>query len=662
MAVKRGLLFGWFLTLAVILAGCGGKQNQRVESPDGQVVMEFSLEKGAPTYSLSYQGQQIIQPSTLGLSFAQGKPLQGPFKVEDVRRTSENNDWKPVWGKNDQIQNHYNQLRVELQETGSSGRQLVLEFRAYNDGAAFRYTLPKQTSLTRFALTGEQTTMQFNGADSCFALHRRGFGDNYEGDYTTGPIHDLDPQALIALPFLVHAENCWVGVTEADLTDYSGMSLMRDTSSAGGMRGMLAPSANDEHLKVLGNTPHNSPWRVFMLGEQAGDLIESDIVQNLNPPDKLKNTSWIHPGQVIWPWWNGRIAADAKISGEPSTALMKYYTDFAVKYNIPMLLVDAGWYSLESEAWSDAEHQNVLTMEETRKKNYDIRQVIDYANKKGVGVLLWVHLASLRNRVEDVLSTYAKWGAKGVKIDNYGGDNQQIVNDVRKVVEVAADHHLTVDFHGAFKPTGISRTYPNFLTREGVKGLEHSKGDTVPTTRFNVTIPYTRMLAGPMDYTPGAFDLDGTKASPKHVRGTRTQQIAMYIVYFSPLQMLVDYPAAYEASPDQFSFVRSIPTTWSETRFIAGYPGKYVVVARRQGEQWFVGAMTNNQSRDLTIPLDFLGSGQTYQATICRDAADAGTNPQHVNVVEDTFTSKDNLHASLAGGGGFAVRLTPAQK
>jgi len=450
-------------------------------------------------------------------------------------------------------------------------------------------------------------------------------------------------------------------VTEADLTDYSGLSLRPDSAATGRLQGDLAPLPDDPQVKVRAATPHRSPWRVFMLGRRAGDLIESELVRNLNPPSRLEDPGWIHTGQVIWPWWNGRIASNPGISGEPSTALMKYYTDFAAKYDIPMLLVDAGWYSLESEAWSDAENQDVLTMEETRKASYDIHRVIDYANQHGIGVLLWVHLASLQDRVEKVLSTYAKWGAKGIKIDNYGGDNQQIVNNLRKAVEVAADNHLTVDFHGAYKPTGIDRTYPNFLTREGVKGLEHSKGDTVPTTRFNVTIPYTRMLAGAMDYTPGAFDLDGTKASPKHVRGTRAQQIAMYVVYYSPLQMLVDYPAAYESAPEQFDFVRSVPTTWSETRFLQGYPGKSVALARRKGDQWFVGAMTNEHSRQVDIPLNFLSSGQQYRATICRDAADAGTNPQHVVVEAATFTGSDTLHAVLAGGGGQAVRLTPVQ-
>ncbi|MEE8148428.1 MAG: glycoside hydrolase family 97 catalytic domain-containing protein, partial [Longimicrobiales bacterium] len=251
-------------------------------------------------------------------------------------------------------------------------------------------------------------------------------------------------------------------------------------------------------------------------------------------------------------------------------------------------------------------------------------------------------------------------GAAGIKLDNYGGDDQGTVNDLLHIVRVAAEHRLTVDYHGAYKPTGVSRTWPNFLTREGVLGLEYSKGRPYPTNQHNVTIPYTRMLAGPMDYTPGAFDLDGAEGFPKHVQGTRAHQIAMLVVYFSPFQMLVDYPAAYESAPEQLDFVKRVPTTWDETRFIDGYPGDFVVVARRRGDEWYVGAMTDETPRDLIVPLDFLAEGRPHVAHVYRDGDDVAENPQSVAYETNEVSRSDALELRLAGGGGVSVRLAPA--
>jgi len=403
-----------------------------------------------------------------------------------------------------------------------------------------------------------------------------------------------------------------------------------------------------------------TPWRTFLIGERAGDLIESTLVWNLNDPNVLEDTSWIQPGKAIWPWWNNRVVSDLSIEGgQPSTAVMRYYTDFAARHQIPHLVVDAGWYSLEMDAWNQPEKEDVLTMEETRAGFYDIREVIDYAREKGVKVHLWVHLASLRGRVEEVLATYAGWGASGIKLDNFGGDDQGTVNDLHHVIRVAAEHRMTVDYHGAYKPTGVSRTWPSFLTSEAVMGLEYSKGNPRPSTQHAVTIPYTRNLAGPMDYTPGAFDLDGAEGFPKYVQGTRAQQIAMLVVYFSPFQMLVDYPEAYESAPDQFDFVKRVPTTWDETRFVDGYPGDFVVVARRQGDEWYLGAMTDENARELSLPLGFLTEGREYTAHVFRDGDDVTENPQSVAYETRPASASGSLDVRLAPGGGLAARLTP---
>jgi alpha-glucosidase len=447
---------------------------------------------------------------------------------------------------------------------------------------------------------------------------------------------------------------------EADLTDYSGMSLSGVSGSSNQLVSKLAPSEQDESVKVSGTTPHSLPWRVFMIGEQAGDFIESPLVYNLNDPGKLEDVSWVEPGKAVWPWWSGRIAKGKPFSGEPNTALMKYYTDFAVRHNIPYLLVDAGWYSMEGDAWDQPEKENILTMEETRKDDYNIREVINYANEQGIKVLLWMHMGSMmtKEKVDQIFPTVADWGAKGIKVDYFGGESQDLVSHLHYIFEKAAEHELLIDYHGAYKPTGVHRTYPNFITSEAIKGLEYSKGNPEPKPKHNVTIPYTRMLGGPMDYTSGAFDLDGTEDHPKHVQTTRAHQMAMYAVYFSPLQMLVDYPRAYESAQDQFEFIKQVPVTWDDTRFLQGEPGEYVAVARKKGNDWFVGVMNNEQSgREVTLSLNFLEEGSDYTAHIYRDADDADQNPEHVTVEEQTVTAGDEHSVTLASGGGEAIWL-----
>jgi alpha-glucosidase len=299
-------------------------------------------------------------------------------------------------------------------------------------------------------------------------------------------------------------------------------------------------------------------------------------------------------------------------------------------------------------------------MEETRSDNYDIREVVRYANRNGVDVMLWMHMGSMltKEKVDNILSTVGQWGVKGIKVDYYGGESQDLVNHLHYIIKTAAKHELLIDYHGAYKPTGVHRTLPNFITSEAVKGLEYSKGNPEPKPGHNVTISYTRMLGGPMDYTPGAFDLDGTEDHPKHVQTTRAHQMAMYVVYFSPLQMLVDYPKAYESAPGQFEFVKNVPVTWDETRFLKGSPAEYVAVARRKGEDWFIGILNNEKSgRNISFELDFLDKQTRYTAHVYKDAADADNHPEHVAVEKFSVTHTDSQSLTLASGGGAAFWL-----
>jgi len=650
------------ISLLVILSGCTRMSQVQLHSPDQRLEIDFRVESGVPSYQITYKNRRIVEAGLLGLSFRNAPPLDSAFRVVGVSHSTNETAWNPVWGTTEQISDHYREMEIELEETTSDARKLTLVFRAYNDGVAFRYLLPEQGGIGGFTITKEHTAFRFGENYPCFALKRQGFLDNYEGHFQRTSLGQLQSGDLIGPPLLMQAPNCWLAVTEANLTDYAGMSLRPDSREPNRLMVTLAPDTTDPEIEVRGRTPHQSPWRTILVAEHPGKLIESNLLWNLNDPHQFESTDWIQPGTVIWPWWNGRIARDQEFSGEPGTELMRYYTDFAAETGIPYLLVDAGWYSLESDAWDQPEKEDILTMEETREEFYDIREVIDYATDQGVKVLLWVHIESLRDRLDEALSTYADWGISGIKVDSDGGEYQRIVSDLHRILRVAADYELMVDYHGAYKPTGIERTYPNFMTREGVLGLEHAKWSDNVTPTHDVTLPYTRMLLGHMDYTPGAFDLDGTEGHPKQVKGTRAHQIAMYVVYFSPLQMLVDYPDAYRSAPEQFAFLQNVPTSWSETRFLEGEPGEYIIMARRKGADWFVGAMTDEDPRDIQIPLDFLPENWTYTAHIYRDGLDADVRPEHVVVEEREVDATVTLSASLANGGGMAVRLTPDQE
>lgn len=650
------------IMLLIAVGGCADRRAGTISSPDGDVRITFTLEEGVPHYQASYKGVPFLLPSSLGLAFADQPDLESGFTVTATRHTSADRTWEPAYGTADRVRDRYNELTVELQEQEQPARTLLLVFRAYDGGLAFRYVLPDQAGLREFSVRDERSAFRFASDYRAFAIKRSGFGDNYEGRYLRRPLSSIRPDTLIGMPLTLELDNGWAALTEAALTAYSGMSLTGSADGPSTLVSALAPYPGRDSVKATGSTPFRTPWRTILLADRSGELATSSLVMNLNEPSRIDDPSWIRPGQVIWPWWNGRIAGDLPRSGEPGTGVMKYYIDFAAEHGIPALLVDAGWYSLEGEAWASPGEQDLLTMEETRADHYDIREVIDYGNEHGVDVHLWVHMNSLAGQAEKILSEWADWGAAGIKVDSYGGDDQQTVAAIQQITRVAARHELVVNFHGAFKPTGWGRTWPNFMTREGVFGLEQSKGSPRPDATHNVTIPYTRMVAGAMDYTPGAFDLNGTAEHPKHVQTTRAQQVAMYVVYYSPQQMLVDYPGAYRAHPEQFRFVLDIPTTWSESRFLEGSPSEYVVMARRSGGTWYLGAMTNNEARELDLPLDFLEDGERYRARILLDGAGADSNPASVTMKEQEITAGDTLRMLLAESGGAAVIFSGAEE
>jgi alpha-glucosidase len=442
----------------------------------------------------------------------------------------------------------------------------------------------------------------------------------------------------------------WSCITEADLRGNAAMYLVNPSGTWTGhwFESRLSPDVDDPEVCVVDALPHPSAWRVVMVAAEPGRLIESNVITSLNPPTAIKDTAWIRPGKAAWDWWSGSLGANAQ--RDFSTTGMKYYVDFAARSGLEYMLVDAGW----------SDRQDITKM----NGRIDIPALVKYAASKGVKVWIWCHSSAVERQMDQAFPLFETWGVAGIKIDFMSRDDQKMINFYYRVAEKAAQHHLMVDFHGSTKPFGLERTYPNVLGYEGVLGLEQSKAGTRDNPDHHAMLPFTRMLAGPMDVTPGGFD-NVTKAQfqPRNQRpmvmGTRAHQLAMYVVYDAPFQMVSDYPGAYENQP-AFEFIKAVPATWDETRVLDGAPGEFITMARRHGSDWFLGSLTNWQPRQVDIPLSFLGS-DSYAATIYADAADADRNPKNVDIKQQRVDRDTKLKVQLAPGGGYAVHLKPAR-
>jgi alpha-glucosidase len=663
IAVTAGLLFAG---LPAMRLRAEPSEPLTLSSPDGILAISFSLKANPPPYEagerayyrVSYKGETILTDSPLGLTLAGTDSLDQNFEVAGTERQSQDTTWENRLGTRRNVPDHYNQLTVSLRTRKPPERRMDIVFRAYNEGVAFRYVVPKQDGLERFTLAAEQTGFCFTRDVSAFALNMKRFNTHNEGEYLRTPLNDIKPESIINLPLLVEVPGGpWVALLEADLTDYAGMYVGGIPGMTNAIRTKLSPTPGRKAEEVvLATTPKATPWRVLLVGPTAGSLIESNYLPlNLSPPCALADASWIQPGKAAWDWWSGSYATDVPFKPGMNTATMKHYIDFAAASKLEYMLVDAGWCPSGNVDDSD----DILNY----RKEVDVPDIIAYGKQKGVKVLLWVHWKPLSKKMDEAMALYQKWGAAGIKVDFMDRDDQEMVGFYYECIRKAAEHRLTVDFHGAYKGTGLRRTYPNLLNREGVMGMEHSKWSERVTPEHDVTIPFTRMLAGPMDFTPGAFNnaargqFKARDIAPMS-QGTRAHQLAMYVVYESPLVMVSDYPEAYKNQPG-LEFIENVPTVWDDSKVLSGEPGKFIVMARRNGNKWYLGAMTNWDARDLEIPLSFLGEGR-YEAWIFADGADADKVGTSVGISKKGMKAGENLKLHLAPGGGTAVIISPA--
>ena len=656
------------LVIAALPPGRGGvtSADLGVSSPNGELRIVFTLTggtpstRGVPRYRVSYRGKPVLSDSPLGLDFLGSDALDRDLEVVGVVRQTRDSSWENVLGAKRVVPDHFNQLTVSLREGHGLGRLVDLVFRAYDEGVAFRYLLPDQKAMSTFTLSSENTEFRFARAGHGYALNMGRFNTHNESELPRVPLTDIKPTSIINLPLLVELDGGpWVALLEADLTNYAGMSVggVPHVANALGTRLSVPPGRRADQA-VDGVTPAATPWRVLMIAATPGRLIETNyLVLDLSQPSVLADATWIKPGKAAWDWWSGSVARNVNFTPGMNTATMEHYVDFAAAHHLEFMLIDAGWYK-ES---TDRVQGNLLES----IPEINIPEIVAHAKALGVQVLLWVEYRTFDRQLEQATALFERWGVAGVKVDYMNRDDQEMVNLYEKWVRKAAEHHLTMDFHGAYKPTGLRRTYPNLLTREGVMGMEYNKWSDRVTPEHNVTIPFTRMLAGPMDFTPGGFR--NTARGKFQIRdrepmtqGTRAHQLAMYVVYESPLVMVSDFPGAYDGQPG-VAFIEQVPVVWDDTKVLGGAPGQFVSIARRKGDSWYIGAMTNWDARDLTYALSFLSAGE-YDVQLFSDGPNAETDGTDLRISTTRLTSHDRLVLHLASGGGAAVVLTRARQ
>lgn len=646
------------------------RDSLKLSSPDGKLEITFALnEKSAPVYAVVYDKRAIIKASALGLILKQGGLISQGMTVTDTKRRAHDETYPLVVGKADRARDNYREMSITLQERnapeGQKPRQMQIIFRAYDDGAAFRYVVPKQTGLDEIEIVEEKSEFRFAEDYAAWALRLRTFHSNYEKEFDKITVNGIKTGAITGLPLVLEAgRGLTLAVAEANLKDYAGMYLHGIEGESNALVTRLSPPDGkpaDGAVCVRGSTPLASPWRVLMVGNAPGRLIESSIILDLNEPNAIRDSSWIKAGKTAWDWWSGQTAKNVDFKTGINNATMRHYIDFAHEFGLEYMLIDAGWYTDKPSYGDDAD----VTADITKSiPAIDLPALIEYARERKVGIILWLHWIPARDQMDKAFAYYERLGVKGIKVDFMDRDDQAMVAFYHRILKKAAEHHLLVDLHGAYKPTGLARTYPNYMTQEGVLGAEYNKWVGRITATHNVTLPFTRMLVGAMDYTPGGFanvTREAFKPQDKEpmVMTTRAHALAMYVVYESPLQMVSDYPEAYrnEAGAE---FIKVVPASWDETKVLEGRIGEFITVARRRGDTWYIGAMTNEQARTLSLPLKFLSKGK-YQMTIYADGADAATNPKQITASQKNVTNRDSLTMRLAPSGGYAAHLQPVK-
>ena len=664
--MKQLLKTAVFTALICSFWACGNRDTQIVRSPDGNVAITFQLVDGKPFYSVSRNGEVVVKPSALGFVLANDDRFDRDFRIVRTSRNSVDYIWEQVWGEEIYVRNHYNELRVELQENSGQRRKLNLVFRAFNDGIGFRYEFPEQENLNDFIIMAELTEFAMAADHYSWWIYAYQ-GYFHEMLFNNTPISQMD---TVSLPLTMEVRGGgYITIHEANLTDYAALNLFPNGTT---LTADLTPWSHG--VRVYASTPSVTPWRTMILADDLNQLVNSRIMLNLNEPNQIEDTSWIQPMKYIGIWWGMHMGfytwAQGPLHGA-NTANVKRYIDFAATHNIQGVLVE-GWNYGWNYDWT--QHGYLFNFTQPVPE-FDIVALTRYAAYRGVELIGhhetggWT--INYENQLEDAFRFYNEHGIRAVKtgyvthtfLNNKERHTGQFsVRHQRKVVETAARHQIMLNVHEPVMPTGLQRTFPNLMTHEGFRGAEYDawSADGGNPPNHTTILPFTRGLAGPMDYTPGTFNFHNPIHPQTRAQTTIPKQLAFFVVLFSPLQMASDTPDNYIGNP-AFQFIYDVPADWAQTIILDGRIGHYVVTARkdRNSDDWFIGAITNEYARTITIDFSFLDAGRTYIAQIYRDAPDSHwkTNPYPVIIEEIEITSETVMDFFLAPSGGVAIRI-----
>jgi alpha-glucosidase len=633
-----------------------------VRSPDGRLVIEVSTRatNGASSqlqYRVSLSDQAVVDASNLGVRLLGGTELGRDCVIVGAESVAIDTSFEQHPGKRRHVVDRATETTLTLRERGAKPLEWRLVVRAYDDGVALRYRFPRQPGWTYLELAHELTEFAFPASAVATTLPLASFTTAHENRYEQRVIEKIPAGRLLGLPLLVEVPGvASAAVLEANLTDYAGLYLARSSTPASALVSRLSPRRDDPGIAVRATLPHESPWRLILVSQEARQLLESDTVLKLNAPSAITDTSWIKPGKTTFPWWNDFFEAGMPFKMGLNTETARYYIDFCAEYGIPYHTLDGvngrAWYGGPIVPYEGADITRGID-------GLDLQAVIDHARQKGVRLRLWMHWEAAKQHMARAFPLYRAWGIEGVMIDFMDRDDQEMVVFQRKLLQLAADNRLTVTFHGVAAPTGLERTYPNLLNSEAVRNLEYDKWDEDGVTpEHDVTVPLARMLAGPLDYHQGSLrgvplDQFKPRVAEPLVIGTPTRMLASYVVLQNHLPMMADYPSAYRRHP-LARVMSGVPATWDDTKALAARVGEEAVIARRSGNDWWLGAMTDHHAREVKISLSFLPPGM-FQAEIYQDDAAAlhGFRRETREV-----TPVDELSLPLAEAGGALVRLT----
>src|SRR6184192_3965926 len=663
--------------LSLLVAPTAVSQGLRVASPDGRTQVSVAIRDGGLYYSIDRDGRALFLPSRLGLAFRGMPPLTDSLRIVDSARSTHDETWTQAWGEVAHVRDHHNELSVSLVETAPPGRRFTVVFRVFDDGLGFRYELPRQAGLDEFAITDELTEFTLeDDARAWWIPSNRPRLDRSEMLFSSSPVSVLDS---VQTPLTLETRDgkSFIVIHEANLVDYARMFLAGPRMQSRTLRVALAPYADG--TKVYGRTPFVTPWRTIQLADRATDLAPSVLGLNLNPPSAIENTSWIKPMKYVGIWWGMHIGTMTWSSGPKhgaTTANTKRYIDFAAANGLGGVLVE-GW----NVGWDGDWIQNRNAFSFARSyPDYDLPAVARYAHEKGVKLI--VHnetsggIENYERQLDSAFALYHSLGLDAVKTgyvmdltsEGHSHWGQYMVRHYRKVIETAAKYGIMLDVHEPVHDTGERRTYPNMMSREGARGQEYNAwgGEGGNPPEHETILFFTRMLAGPMDFTPGIFDIlirhgsSGVPRTPEEPRprSTLARQLALYIVLYSPVQMAADLPENYAGQP-AFKFIRDVAVDWDTTRVLAGRIGDYVAVARKAKarDEWFVGAITDEEGRTLDLPLSFLPNGHRYVADVYADTPSSSwrDNPESIAISSQVVTAATRLRVRLAPGGGQAI-------